>query len=102
MDIQKILKNTLELNIRFNKIKEKQAITDEITEQLQKDFTFLYSAYPAIFKISISESYNFNRLKQMLLLANKVKKNEMTEHDASVEVGTILVDDIVKPQLNKK
>ena len=40
MDIQKILKNTLELNIRFNKIKEKQAITDEITEQLQKDFTF--------------------------------------------------------------
>ena len=102
MDIQKILKNTLELNIRFNKIKEKQAITDEITEQLQKDFTFLYSAYHAIFKISISESYNFNRLKQMLLLANKVKKNEMTEHDASVEVGTILVDDIVKPQLNKK
>jgi hypothetical protein len=102
MDIEKILRNTLELNIKYKQIKEKQNITDAITTQLKDEFTLLSTSYPAIFKISISDSYNFNRLKQMLLLANKVHKNEMTEHDASVKVGTILVDDIVKPQLNKK
>ena len=33
---------------------------------------------------------------------NKQDKNkEITEHKASVEVGQILVDEIVKPQLDK-
>ena len=37
----------------------------------------------------------------MLNLANKVKNNVLSEHQASVQVGQILVDDIVKPQMDK-
>ena len=36
----------------------------------------------------------------MLGLAQKVKNDELSEHDASVQVGQILVDQIVKPQLD--
>ena len=67
------------------------------------DFKYddLFRNYQSIFNISISNNYDGKRLKNMLILANKVKKSEITEHEASVEVGTELVNNIVKPQLDK-
>ena len=38
----------------------------------------------------------------MVSMAAKVRNNEISEHDASVKVGQVLVDEIVKPQLEKK
>ena len=45
-----------------------------------------------------------NRLKYMLVMADKVKNSNMSEHDASVAVGQRLVDEFVIPTLreNKK
>ncbi len=37
----------------------------------------------------------------MLDTSSKVASNEMTERDASIKVGQVLVDDIVKPGLKK-
>ena len=34
-------------------------------------------------------------------MAKRVEDKDIAEHDASVAVGQRLVDDIVKPQLNK-
>ena len=33
-------------------------------------------------------------------MAKKVQKDEISEHNASVQVGQVLVDQIVKPQLD--
>ena len=41
------------------------------------------------------------RLEYMINMAEKVENKEMKEHDASVAVGQVLVDDIVKPSLEK-
>jgi hypothetical protein len=35
-------------------------------------------------------------------MSNKVKNNDISEHDASVAVGQVLVDKIVMPQIEKR
>ena len=58
----------------------------------------------AIVQVISQDSFNIEglgRLEYMINMSKKVKENDMTEHDASVAVGQRLVDDIVKPQLNK-
>ena len=37
----------------------------------------------------------------MLEMNTKVRNNEITEKDGSIQVGQVLVDDIVKPSLKK-
>lgn len=56
---------------------------------------------PLIFFKVCNERDKFNRdqLIMMLDYKKKVTKNEMTQHDASVKVGTILVDKYVKSKL---
>ena len=37
----------------------------------------------------------------MLEMTSKIKKNEISEREASIQVGQVLVDEIVKPSLEK-
>tara|TARA_B110000208_G_C11638766_1_gene383631 strand:+ start:573 stop:881 length:309 start_codon:yes stop_codon:yes gene_type:complete len=102
MDLQTVLRKSLELNIEYRHAMVKNNFNLDIFKALMvSEYPNLHTAFPAIFNIAVGESYDFERLRKMLDLAEKVKTNEVSEHDASVEVGQILVDDIVKPQLNK-
>ena len=58
-----------------------------------------YSAIFAIFKNNRMTTKDMDRMKFMLTKAAEVRNNKISEHDASVAVGQVLVDDIVKPQL---
>ena len=40
-------------------------------------------------------------IKKYVFTHKEIEKKDITEHDASVAVGQKLVDEIVKPQLNK-
>jgi len=103
MDLELILKQSLEINIKYHREKDEPIYNSDIfKKQMESEYSALFKEYSAIFTISLGPSYNFNRLKKMLLLANKIKTKEISEHSASVEVGQILVNEIVKPQLNKK
>ena len=44
---------------------------------------------------------DMNRLKFMLNMINKVNNNEITEHNASVQIGEKLVNEYVKPMIDK-
>jgi hypothetical protein len=50
----------------------------------------------------IGKTYNREFLAMMLDQLDKKERGKTTQHDASVAVGTMLVDRIVKPQLAKK
>ena len=103
MDYKNILRQSLEINIKYTKaINSKSIDINKFKQELKMEYAFFEINNPAIFNISLSPSYNFDRLKKMLILANKVKTDQLSEHDASVQVGQILVDEVVKPQLNKK
>ena len=102
MNVERILRESLEINLKYlNKNKKDDFDKDTFTKQIEEEYHYLKDNYPAILNISVSPSYEFLRLKKMLFLANKVKEKEVSEHDASVAVGQILVDEIVKPQLDK-
>tara|TARA_B110000967_G_C18823741_1_gene530187 strand:- start:1054 stop:1368 length:315 start_codon:yes stop_codon:yes gene_type:complete len=100
MAFEKVLRESLELNIKYRTaISESGFNLDIFKGIMETEYRCLYAEHPAIFNIATGKSYNFERLSKMLKLAEKVKTNEVSEHDASVAVGQLLVDDIVKPQL---
>ena len=102
MEVDKILKESLEINKKYREFKKNKSVSlKNFKESLKVEFPFLSENYSTIFEISVGESYNYIRLQKMLILANQVQNDEITEHSASVEVGQILVDDIVKPSLKK-
>ena len=68
---------------------------------MSSKYDYLYTNYKSIFMMSMSDKYDYNRLSMMVNMANSVKNNDISEKDASVKVGQVLVDDIVKPQLDK-
>lgn len=73
-------------------------------EILKEKFTDLYDKYVSIFDLIRNNklsNIDIDRLEFMFSMSQKVKDNKVTEHNASVEVGQRLVDDIVKPQLNE-
>lgn len=71
---------------------------------LKTQFPELYDRYTAIFDLLRNNKVTnetIDRLEYMFSMSKKVADNKVSEHDASVEVGQRLVDDIVKPQLDK-
>ena len=100
--MDKILNDSKNLNEDYQKYRRESKLTvSEFMNTVTNKYTSLYNNHNAIFSISTSDKYDFNRLKFMLEMSEKIKKNEISEHDASVQVGQVLVDEIVKPQLKK-
>uniref|UniRef100_A0A6C0IW77 Uncharacterized protein n=1 Tax=viral metagenome TaxID=1070528 RepID=A0A6C0IW77_9ZZZZ len=72
--------------------------------ELLKNLTSINDKFPSILNIVESDKFDMDgvlRLEYMIGMAEKVNREEIKEHDASVAVGQVLVDDIVKPSLNK-
>ena len=72
------------------------------SHKLELEYKDLFDNYPSIFKMACEGNMDFIRLKYMLEMIDKVKNNKISEHDASVDVGQKLVDEIVKPDLDSK
>lgn len=58
-------------------------------------------AVPVLFfKASVDKGkFDIDQLKNMLKIRNRMESNGLSQHDASVSVGTLLVDKYVKPHL---
>lgn len=54
--------------------------------------------YPMIIKKACEEGFDFPKMFWMMEQKNKVDSNEMTQHDASVEVGEVLVNEYIKKE----
>ena len=48
----------------------------------------------------LKKDYRRDILAMMVDQLDKIERGDISQHNASVNVGTILVDRIVKPQLN--
>lgn len=76
----------------------------KLLNDINSHFKNTSESLSAIIQVISQDSFNLEglkRLEYMISMSKKVKENNMTEHDASVAVGQRLVDDIVKPQLEK-
>ena len=80
--------------------------SDDTKQTLMEKYPEFSAQYPALFQLVFNPVDNWEkdveRLTQMVALASKVKSNKITQHDASVQIGTELVDKYVKPKLKSK
>jgi hypothetical protein len=102
-DRMKILKESLEINNLFKSESRKPDWNESLfINNMRVKYPELATDFSSILNISCGKSYDYDRLNQMLKMSEKVRNKEITQHDADVKVGQILVDDVVKPQLKNK
>lgn len=70
-------------------------------EQLKKEFNEFYSQKPQLFEMICSDNCDDDLLNKMLKVHSKVQTGELSQHDASVEVGQELVNKYVIPKVEK-
>ena len=94
-----------ETRLKIDEIKlfiKKNKKTTNFKELAEKEFSDFNTKYPTLFKKLLEEDCDSKQLDYMLKQLENIQKGNKTQHDASVEIGQILVDKFVKPELNKK
>ncbi len=67
--------------------------------QVSTQFAEWQTEFPKIFEMLLTRTYNREIMAIMIEQFERVERGSKSQHDASVAVGTVLVDRIVKPQL---
>jgi hypothetical protein len=79
-----------------------EAMKYKVASSVAAQFPEYEKEFPAIFKILVnpnSELYPPNVLEMMITQLEKIENGESNQHDASVAVGSVLVNKFVKPNL---
>lgn len=108
MDAEKLIKLTKELRQKYvhfimNDYHNVYKSLDELKFDVKNapHFKPITEKYESMLPIIFSDKYDEKRLEMMIRLASRVHKGELEEKTASVMVGQELVDNIVKPQIEK-
>lgn len=75
------------------------ALTVESPAQISAKFSEYQKEFPRIFAMLLTRSYPEELLEMMLRQLEAVEDGRTSQHNASVQVGTVLVDRYVKPDL---
>lgn len=75
------------------------ALQSQTPAQVCSQFADFQKEFPKIFEMILTRTYNREFMTTMLEQLERVERGATTQHNASVAVGTLLVDRIVKPQL---
>ncbi len=71
------------------------------TEKLKLEFPNLDKEFPTIFDKVVNRTMDMGRLKFMVKMIGEIEKKKISKHEASIVVGKELVENIVKPQMDK-
>jgi hypothetical protein len=75
------------------------ALSTQTAAQVSSQFADFQKEFPKIFEMVLTRTYPRDLMAMMLDNLDKMERGARSQHDASVAVGTVLVDRIVKPQL---
>ena len=87
VEIKDIIKNNEKNNVEIN------------LDDLKIKYKKLFDNYPTIFEKICNGSLELDRLKFMLNMVSQIKSNKISQHEASIKIGTELVENIVKPSI---
>ena len=76
-----------------------EALAVESPAQVSGKFSDYQKEFPRIFAMLLTRSYPEELLEMMLRQLEAVEDGRTSQHNASVQVGTVLVDRYVKPDL---
>lgn len=79
-----------------------EALRTESPAQVSSRFPELQKEFPKIFEMLLTRTYPRDILEMMLQNLEKMEAGRISQHNASVAVGGVLVDRFVKPQLEGK
>jgi hypothetical protein len=94
----KMIKMINQLKLNYHELSLNK-ITEE--ELIHKNSDFI-EKYPTLANKIKENTLDMNILYPMLMNLDKIKSNDITEHNASVEIGTLLRDTFVIPDLKSR
>jgi hypothetical protein len=75
------------------------ALKTDSVDTVEVNFQQYKAEFPSIFGMILKGDYKKDLLEMMLKQLEKIESRTVSQHDASVAVGSELVEKIVKPQL---
>jgi hypothetical protein len=75
---------------------QKHKLTRADCEKLYPDF---FKSHPTLSNAIFETNFDFQTLLYMLKKKHEIDDKSTSQHDASVDVGSLLVDKFVKPNL---
>jgi IS4 transposase len=75
------------------------AMKTKTPAQISADFAEYQKEFPSIFAMLLKKDYRRDILAMMVDQLDNMERGNISQHNASINVGTMLVDRIVKPQL---
>ena len=90
--------------IKNHRKKQKKLIKknfEQFEESMKQKYPDFSKNYPGIFDKAIRGTLG-NMFEQMLSILKNMEEKKLTEHSASVKVGTILADKYVKPIIKEE
>jgi hypothetical protein len=75
------------------------ALSTQTPVQVSTLFADYQKEFPRIFEMLLTRTYRREFLEMMLQQLERMERGAVSQHEASVAVGTVLVEEIVKPQL---
>ena len=79
-----------------------EAMKTKVAASVAAQFPDYEKEFPSIFKMLVNPNpvlYPPEVFEKLLLQLEKIESGESSQHDASVSVGSLLVDKFVKPNL---
>ena len=77
-----------------------EALKTQTPAQVSSGFANYQLEFPTLFAILLRPNYRTDLLEMMISQLEMIENGQMSQHDASVSVGTVLVEQLVKPQIN--
>jgi hypothetical protein len=78
------------------------ALETQSAAQVSAQFADFQKEFPKIFETILTRTYNREFMAMMIDQFERVERGTRSQHDASVAVGTMFVEKVVKPQLSGK
>jgi len=79
---------------------------NKFKSRIETEFSDFKGKYPNIFRLCLEGFFDntnaINQLDQFIDMSDKVNSGDLDEKEASVAIGTKLVDQYVKPLINDK
>ena len=99
LEIKKLNKESKDFTVK--KI-NKDLSQKEFELLMKQKYNNIYTNFNSIFKKCIDNVMDLDVMIFMINKAKDVKKNKLSNYDASVKVGEKLVDTFIKPNIDKK
>lgn len=74
----------------------------EKKRKYEKEYPIFVESYPTLFEMVCKKEFDFKQFERMFNLKISVDKGNVTQHDASVKIGTQLFNTFVKDKLPDK